>query len=45
MKLVAAGADFSGADFSGANVSGANIAGANIADDRFWPRRPRLLGL
>jgi uncharacterized protein YjbI with pentapeptide repeats len=40
MKLVAAGADFSGADFSGANVSGANLAG-----DRFWPRRPRLLGL
>ena len=34
MKLVAAGADF----------SGANISGANIAGDRFWPRRPRLLG-
>ena len=34
MKLVAAGADF----------SGAVIAGANLAGDRFWPRRPRLLG-
>ncbi len=25
-------------------AAGADFSGADIAGDRFWPRRPRLLG-